>query len=839
MSIPRRPIPARAQIAFAAALAASGVAPEARADSAVGTNIASGSQLNPTGLFLGLSTGRLSNFWEQSRSPTGLLYPRPPILPEMVQATSNPDWWSSAWAEVGFFGSSGKTGVASFREYGDWSNGPLISNAGFIAENRRTAFYVSANVGNVARDDQYYQLNVGKYGVFNTTLSYDEIPHVFTTNAKLLWNGGGTGNLTLPSGLTPGASTVPQVQSALSKILPGEFSLERQKAGFSFTYTPSEEYDVFFRVGNEWRDGERPMGATFNYPPRPTGTGSMELAEPIHYQTLDVTAGVRFKGEELQANITYAGSFFSNDVHSLTWENPGLVAFGAGVFVPPRGRLALPPDNNYHTLKGDLAWNIAPKTRFVASAAYARMRQDADLLPPTINTGTIRGLITTINLANWNTVDSLSRKTADAAIDTFNLFAQFQTNITDDLRLDFELRDRNEDNKTNYLALNPLTGQYGYIATDGGLAAQANGRYNGVYEPGAPGSFVQIRNIPFARDNLDLTARAGYSFANRDRLEVSFISSSIRNEHREVPESRDNRARAQFTTRVHEWGTVRAWYEFANLSGDDYNSFPYNQYNSSSLPGYVTRFATGDAPFTLDPLRKYDVADRTEHKLKTQTNFILSEKIDLQLIGGYRIDHYNAQYGLRRVEIWDLNAEVNYQLSTNTTLSAFYTYQRHQRNMANITTGTTAAGGAAGSSTYPFANAWTEATDDKNDALGVGLHHKYEKLTLDINYTYTHANGGIGYTFASPTAYAAGLTPGQVGTGFPPTTFDDHLLETSLLWNYTPNIGIRAYYRLEYERLDDFHYTGLTNIAANNIYLAAVPQNYTAHIFGMFFQYSY
>jgi hypothetical protein len=159
--------------------------------------------------------------------------------------------------------------------------------------------------------------------------------------------------------------------------------------------------------------------------------------------------------------------------------------------------------------------------------------------------------------------------------------------------------------------------------------------------------------------------------------------------------------------------------------------------------------------------------------------------------------------------------------------------------MANITTGTTAAGGAAGSSTYPFANAWTEATDDKNDALGVGLHHKYEKLTLDINYTYTHANGGIGYTFASPTAYAAGLTPGQVGTGFPPTTFDDHLLETSLLWNYTPNIGIRAYYRLEYERLDDFHYTGLTNIAANNIYLGAVPQNYTAHIFGMFFQYSY
>jgi hypothetical protein len=132
------------------------------------------------------------------------------------------------------------------------------------------------------------------------------------------------------------------------------------------------------------------MGTTFNYPARPTGTGTAELAEPIHYQTLDVSAGARYKGEDLQANFTYVGSFFSNDLTSLTWENPGLVAFGAGVFVPPRGRLALPPDNSYHTVKADVAWNISPTIRFVANAAYARMRQDADLIPPTLNTGTIR-----------------------------------------------------------------------------------------------------------------------------------------------------------------------------------------------------------------------------------------------------------------------------------------------------------------------------------------------------------------------------------------------------------------------------------------------------------------
>jgi hypothetical protein len=112
-------------------------------------------------------------------------------------------------------------------------------------------------------------------------------------------------------------------------------------------------------------------------------------------------------------------------------------------------------------------------------------------------------------------------------------------------------------------------------------------------------------------------------------------------------------------------------------------------------------------------------------------------------------------------------------------------------------------------------------------------------VTIDLNYTYTRANGGIGYAYASPTAFAAGLTPGQVGIGFPPTRFDHHLLETSVRWKYTDNLAIRGYYRLEDERIDDFHYAGLTNIAANNIYLGAIPENYTVHVFGVFFQYSY
>src|SRR5215471_11326774 len=98
------------KMALVGVVAASAAAPEAQADSAVGTNAALGNQLIPDGRIFDETTTRLSNFWENSRSPTGLLYPRPPLLPGLVQNQSDPDWWSSAWAEVGVLGSSGKTG---------------------------------------------------------------------------------------------------------------------------------------------------------------------------------------------------------------------------------------------------------------------------------------------------------------------------------------------------------------------------------------------------------------------------------------------------------------------------------------------------------------------------------------------------------------------------------------------------------------------------------------------------------------------------------------------------------------------------------------------------------
>jgi MtrB/PioB family decaheme-associated outer membrane protein len=812
------------------------LATHAHADSAVGTSLPLGTQLNPTGTRYLLPNNPLglSQFLQNSRTPTGLLYPQPYLYPPMVQSPSNSDWWSSGWAEVGYLGTSGNTGAATFREYGDLSAGPIINSAGFLAENRKTAFFMSANIASVGRADQTYQLTLGKYGVVTGTLFYDSIPHIFSTNAKILWDGAGTGHLTLPPTLTPGASTPSQVQYVLAALFPGEVSLTREKAGMALTYTPGELTEVFFRFGYEEREGTRPLGGTFGYP----GQGGMtELVEPIDYRTFDVNAGARFKGEKAQANLTYSGSFFRNNIPALVWDNPGLTNLSPGAYIPTQGQLALPPDNNYHTVKGDFAW-VFDKGRLAASASYASMKQNSSLQPPTIGSGVIPGVTGPIDLANWSTVNALSRDTALAELDTFNGFAQFQYNATPQLRFDLEARYRNEDNKTNYVAFNPLTGQYGYIAIDGGLAPFIP-NLSGVYEPPVAGQRVQIRNIPFATDTLTLTAKATYRLANRDRIELTYANKAVDYRNREIGDATDNRVSAQFVTRARSYGTIRIAYEYAKLDGDTYVSFPYGAYNSTSLAGYVPAYPTGDAPFTLGPLRKYDIANRTEHALKGQTNFIVSDKIDFQLGGNFRIFDYDTDYGLKGARNLNLNAELTYQVSLGTNINVFYSFQAHRRKAANINPEGGSPDDSAGSPTYPLENAWSLENKDKNHVFGAGIRHTIDKVTIDLNYTFTYGNSAFGYSYATTGAFFSTLTPAEAGTAFPDNTFRHHLLETSVLWKYTEKLGVRGYYRLEHEKIDDFHYTALTQVIDNNIYLAAVPESYTAHVFGVFFQYSY
>ena len=107
-----------------------------------------------------------------------------------------------------------------------------------------------------------------------------------------------------------------------------------------------------FQLSNEWRNGSQPLGGTFAYPFQ---NGATQIVEPIHYTTLNLTASLRYSGEETEANLTYTGSIFRDELQSVTWQNPGLSGIaGPGVYIPTLGRIGLPPSNEYHSVKADI-----------------------------------------------------------------------------------------------------------------------------------------------------------------------------------------------------------------------------------------------------------------------------------------------------------------------------------------------------------------------------------------------------------------------------------------------------------------------------------------------------
>ncbi len=796
-----------------------------------------GSALNPTGLPLTLSRdpNGLSQLDEITRTPTGLLYPIPYLYPPLTRSKSDPDWWSLGWVEMGGLGSFGRTRSAEFEKYSDWSDGIVATNLGYYGENRKTAWYVEGFAQNLGRSDQYYQLKFGRYGAFNVTAFFDSIPHLYSTEVRSIWNGAGSGNLTLKDGLTPAGSTPAQVSAVAAAVAPTSLQVTREKAGVSLNYTPYEDWQMFVQLSNEWRDGTQPISATFGYPFQ---NGATQIIQPIHYRTFDVTGALRYKDEDFQANLTYTGSFFHNQTASLTWENPGLTSnTSPGAYIPPQGRLSLPPNNDYNSIKADATALLSPEARVSASLSYSLMEQNERLLAPTVNDGTIQGVGTTIDLNLWNTTAALSQVRAGAEIAAFNAFAQFQYTYSPDLSFLFEIRDRNEDNRTNYLAFNPLTGQYGYIAIDGGLAPFIPS-LSGVYEPMVPGSLVQIRNMPFANDDLKESAKADYRLSTHSKLEVSYTHDAVAHSIREVPDSDDHIGRIQLDMTGYEWGSVRLSYAFADRVGSDYQSNPYTAYYTSALPGYIPLTSQGDPPFALSALRKFDVADRHEHTFHGQANYIVTPKTDLQLTSDFKLDDYDAQYGLRSTASYDVNLAFNYQMSVDTVFTGFASYQNQNRAASNINPTGQGNSGDPGSPGYPLANAWSETLDSNNYTLGLTARHRWRDVTFNVNYTFVHSVNAIHYTYASTGAFFDLLTPEQAGNAFPDITFDAHALQANALWEYSPALTYRLFYQFAYENIDDFHYNGLTSVINNNIYLGVRPEDFSAHTVGVFVQYT-
>lgn len=767
------------------------------------------SDITANGLIWPHSEG-LSYLSETSRTPSGLLYGHPQELPLSEDESEKTGWQYVGGVEIGLLSTSGTTDTATFNEYNDWGKTFTTGQLQISGNKVGSADYFKASASNIGRDDGCYQFVYGRAGIFKLGAYYNGVPHVFTNHALVLWNGVGAGSLTLPSSLTAGASTVAEVLSAFDGIADSRLALRREKGGVVADYKISKQLKFKSSLSSEWRKGTRPIGGTFNYP----GSGQLtELAEPINHRTIEVKTGLDYTGKALSARLNYIGSFFKNEIESLTWENPGLSSFGTPL---EEGQMALAPSNSYHALSADISAPLqALKGHFTAVANWSVSSQNSPLLPHT----------TAAALSPWDTVESLSQSTADAKFTRLTLTSNLTVNPSRSLRLTAKLRYEDQDNDTEFLLLNPLTDQYGYLTLNGAFG----GVFDGLYYP-ANSNFRRIRSVPFEKDMWQASLQVDIRLTKKSKLSAKFQHKEEQRFPREVDETKSDLFRLSYSNRALTSGTVRLSYEYENRKGSDYVSFPYNEYYSSSLPGY-----NRDQAFTLSDLKKYDIAPNSAHKIDGKVNFILNEVMDLAFSGQYESKDYGAEYGLREASGWRLSSEWTYQIDTASNLYIYASFDGHDRLMANIKSASASNDGSAGGVTYPLTNAWSEQAHETTTALGAGYSRRFEGWTFDANYSYSKSRSRLNYDYTTGAAYGNNFTESEVGDGLPDQLFEHQLLTSSARVMLSDHLQLRILYRFEKEDIEDFHYDNLTSpVVGNDIYLLAFPRDYSAHVIGAF-----
>ena len=240
-------------------------------------------------------------------------------------------------------------------------------------------------------------------------------------------------------------------------------------------------------------------------------------------------------------------------------------------------------------------------------------------------------------------------------------------------------------------------------------------------------------------------------------------------------------------------------------------------------------------------MRKYDIAERNGHTVDAKYNWIISENMDLMVGGKYREIDYDGEYGLNEAQSVSANLEWNYQFALNRMVYIFYSFQSEERSQTNITdAGLRSSDDSPGGPVYPLQNQWSEDISETNHNLGAGLALSFDKISMDLNYSYLLSDSEFSYDYASPAAFLNLFPTGEVGNGFPDQKFRHHFLEGNLRWQARDNLTLRLLYRFEKENLDDFHYHGLTEpLVGDQIYLVTVPENYSNHVIGLILETSF
>lgn len=585
-------------------------------------------------------------------------------------------------------------------------------------------------------------------------------------------------------------------------------STKRTRIDGGFMYNIDEQWDIQVTARHERKDGTQLMSTVYRAVPSTNGSvGDFAATIPylINQDTDQFNASLNFKNDRGFFQAAYYGSFFNQNVPSMSWQPwvSGNIVSAAGVgsarpFVTATESTA--PSNTFQQLSLTGGYNVDRNTKLVVNAAYGRNTQNANFLTDYSTVGvpqpSLNGLVINKSLGlkltsrptrDWSFVAGYKYDLRDNRTPV-NTYQYSDAGETPAASASFTglgvsssapaLRAQNVNaNRPYSKRVNQFNFDADYVVAKG-QAIKAGIDWQKI-DRWCSGSWIDCvdaastkettARLEYRANALDnLSGRVGYAYSSRkvsNYNENAFLA--LVPYANVVPIGQTISAyQAMVANGLNGYGPMLGYNGGVLVNG---TFFPNNNALSNALYGNNNRISE------LPGMRRYNMADRNRDKLRSSVNWQATDKLSLQGGLDYNLDDYDhSVYGLKKAKSWALNLDGAYAVSEDLSLSAYYTYEDQRSRSAGNTytannngTGTSAAvngqtaviGGCYATlatrnqnNKLDPCNDWSVDMRDKVDTLGFNVKHKglmSGKLEMSGDLLLTHArtnygaNGGV------------------------------------------------------------------------------------------------
>lgn len=676
-----------------------------------------------------------------------------------------------------------------FEEYRDMRPGMFLGSLQLSLLNPEGTYGMSLYGTKWGFDDQHYEFNVGRLGLWDMFLEWDQTPHVYSTTARWLAVETGRGVFTLPLPRPPLAAH--NSAPSLDEI---SMRTDRGLIGFRLTPTPDLEVRTSYQVIR--RDGDRPFSMAFGSP----GNNFYNILEPIDQTIHDFRVGVALARERWQAQFSYGFSYFANANRWVRADNPCFPGAPAGCAAndfaagsPITGQTSLPPDNMAHTFTAGAGVNLPLRTRINGAFTYSLYLQNDTFLPHTINPAIPIGpdLVLPQRSLNGIVQNFIGNVTA-----TSRPFGSLPLTLTGKYRIH------------DFADLSDQITFPGFVLNDKTLEdTRRAGRWS------------------WMRQNADLDAR--YQLLEPVALTLGAgWERWDRNEHREVPVSDEFTGKAALDVTPFDWLLARLTYRPSFRRIERYNSAAHSEHAVVEDP-----VAALQGQSVL--LRKFDEAERDRQRVDALLQFTPHDRLTIAPTFGYRWDDYiDSRLGLQREEAWNAGIDISWTPIERIVFNASYSHERSTSLMRSRSRPVTGTG-----ATLDFVDFdWISNIADTIDSITLGVRGALVPGKLDwiTNVTYQYALGRIDNSNPlRPTSGTAAQN--ATATAQPWPAFEDELvrIETALRYYFTRSWSASIFYAFESFQKHDWRTDQLNPfMGPDAVWMGNDSRNYTAHIIG-------